>query len=196
MGDEYYVTTPIYYVNDKPHIGHAYTTMIADILARYNRIRGKDVLFLTGTDEHGEKIKRAAEEAGKTPQEFVDELAPTFKKAWEKINISYDQFIRTTDEKHDRGDLGHDRGTGEGDLSVERRTTAHGTRWLNGRQETARRCSRRLTNDRRIPRDRRIRNRRAPSSRCRGLQQRPVDGFYSGPTRRDTIPGAPVRWPR
>ncbi len=101
MGDEYYVTTPIYYVNDKPHIGHAYTTIIADILARYNRIRGKDVLFLTGTDEHGEKIKRAAEKAGKTPQEFVDELAPTFKKAWEKINISYDQFIRTTDEKHE-----------------------------------------------------------------------------------------------
>lgn len=101
MGDEYYVTTPIYYVNDKPHIGHAYTTMIADILARYNRIRGKDVLFLTGTDEHGEKIKRAAEEAGKTPQDFVDELAPTFKEAWEKINISYDQFIRTTDEKHE-----------------------------------------------------------------------------------------------
>ncbi len=102
MQDKYYVTTPIYYVNDKPHIGHAYTTIIADILARYKRLQGKDVLFLTGTDEHGEKIKRAAEEAEKDPQIFVDELAPTFKKAWKKINISYDQFIRTTDEKHEK----------------------------------------------------------------------------------------------
>lgn len=102
MVESFYVTTPIYYVNDKPHIGHAYTTIIADILARYNRLRGKKVLFLTGTDEHGEKIKRAAEEAGREPQEFVDELVPAFKKAWEAINISYDQFIRTTDENHER----------------------------------------------------------------------------------------------
>ncbi len=101
MDEKFYITTPIYYVNDKPHIGHAYTTIIADVLARYNRQRGKDVHFLTGTDEHGEKIKRAAEEAGKEPQIFVDELVPTFKKAWDSIDISYDQFIRTTDEKHE-----------------------------------------------------------------------------------------------
>lgn len=101
MDEKFYVTTPIYYVNDKPHIGHAYTTIIADVLARYNRLKGKEVHFLTGTDEHGEKIKRAAEEAGKAPQDFVDELVPTFKKAWESINVSYDQFIRTTDETHE-----------------------------------------------------------------------------------------------
>lgn len=101
MSDKFYVTTPIYYVNAEPHIGQAYTTIIADILARYNRLRGKEVLFLTGTDEHGEKIKKAAEDANMDPQSFADELVPSFKEAWEKINISYDQFIRTTDEKHE-----------------------------------------------------------------------------------------------
>lgn len=101
MKDKFYITTPIYYVNDKPHIGHAYTTIIADILARFNRLKGRDVLFLTGTDEHGEKIERAAGDAGKDPQNFVDELVPSFKEAWDAIDVSYDQFIRTTDERHE-----------------------------------------------------------------------------------------------
>lgn len=98
-----YITTPIYYVNDKPHIGHAYTTIAADVLTRYYRQKSEDVFFLTGTDEHGEKIAQAAEEAGKSPQKFVNEIAGQFKKAWKALNINYDDFIRTTDEKHKKG---------------------------------------------------------------------------------------------
>jgi len=98
--EKFYVTTPIYYVNDKPHIGHAYTTVAADIIARFNRFLGRDVFFLTGTDEHGQKIQQAAEKRGMSPKEFVDSLVPTFKTLWEKLNISYDRFIRTTEEKH------------------------------------------------------------------------------------------------
>lgn len=100
MSKKYYVTTPIYYVNDKPHIGHAYTTIAADVLARYQRACGQEVFFLTGTDEHGQKIDEAAAKNGKSPQEFVDGLVPAFKAAWEKLNISYDHFIRTTDQTH------------------------------------------------------------------------------------------------
>ena len=100
--DKFYVTTPIYYVNDVPHIGHAYTTIAADILARWNRIKGKHVFFLTGLDEHGEKIYEAALERGITPQELVDSLAPRFKAAWRKLNVSNDDFIRTTEERHRR----------------------------------------------------------------------------------------------
>ena len=103
MKKKYYITTPIYYTNQAPHIGTAYTTVAADVLARYYRKLGEDVLFLTGTDEHGEKIAQAAKKANKSPQEFVDEIAELFKKAWEKLNISYDDFIRTTDEKHKKG---------------------------------------------------------------------------------------------
>ncbi len=98
--EKFYITTPIYYVNDKPHLGHAYTTTAADVIARFNRFLGKDVFFLTGTDEHGQKIEEAAKKRGMTPKEFVDSLVPTFKKLWEKLNISYDHFIRTTDPKH------------------------------------------------------------------------------------------------
>lgn len=97
---KFYVTTPIYYVNDVPHIGHAYTTIAADILARWHRMKGENVFFLTGLDEHGQKICDAALESGITPQEFVDSLAPKFKKTWENLNISNDDFIRTTEERH------------------------------------------------------------------------------------------------
>jgi len=98
---KYYITTPIYYINDVPHIGHAYTTIAADVLARYHRAKGDDVFFLTGTDEHGAKIAEAAAKAGKTPREFVDDLRPKFKETWKKLNISYDQFFATTNPKHE-----------------------------------------------------------------------------------------------
>jgi methionyl-tRNA synthetase len=99
---KYYITTPIYYINDVPHIGHAYTTIAADVLARYYRSRGDEVFFLTGTDEHGAKIAEAAAKVGKTPQEFVDELEPKFKNAWKKLNISYDKYFRTTNPDHEK----------------------------------------------------------------------------------------------
>lgn len=99
MTEKFYLTTPLYYVNDVPHIGHAYTTVAADVLARYMR-KNHDVFFLTGTDEHGQKIWQAAEEHGKKPQEFVDRMAGGFKTAWQKLGISNDDFIRTTEERH------------------------------------------------------------------------------------------------
>jgi len=102
MTKKFYVTTPIYYPNDIPHIGHAYTTLAADVLARWNKLNGKDVFFLTGTDEHGKKIENVAKENGKKPKEFVDELIPKFKEAWKKLNINYDYFIRTTDLEHEK----------------------------------------------------------------------------------------------
>ena len=98
--DKFYVTTPIYYVNDIPHIGHAYTTIAADILARYNRLMGKDVFFLTGTDEHGQKVEKAAGEKNRTPQEHADIMVGNFNNLWDKLNISNDAFIRTTDKEH------------------------------------------------------------------------------------------------
>jgi methionyl-tRNA synthetase len=96
----FYITTPIYYVNDVPHIGHAYTTIAADVLARYWRLRGRDVFFLTGLDEHGQKVQQAAAKAGIDPQAHCDKLAPQFQKLWERLNISNDAFIRTTETKH------------------------------------------------------------------------------------------------
>ncbi|HBH60328.1 MAG TPA: methionine--tRNA ligase [Nitrospiraceae bacterium] len=98
--NKFYVTTPIYYVNDVPHIGHAYTTIAADILARYNRLQGKEVFFLTGTDEHGQKVEKAAQEKGKTPKEHADMLVDNFRSLWIKLNISNEAFIRTTDAEH------------------------------------------------------------------------------------------------
>jgi methionyl-tRNA synthetase len=98
-----YITTPIYYVNDIPHIGHAYTTIIADSLAIYSRMVGLDTFFLTGTDEHGQKIEQAAKQRGKTPQEYADEISGKFKALWDDFDISYDKFIRTTDEEHKIG---------------------------------------------------------------------------------------------
>lgn len=99
----FYVTTPIYYVNAEPHLGTAYTTVAADAIARYRRMTGHDVLFLTGLDEHGQKIAQAAEEHGVSPQEWVDSIAPKFTEAWEMLGISNDDFIRTTEERHKRG---------------------------------------------------------------------------------------------
>ena len=98
-----YITTPIYYVNDVPHIGHAYTTIIADTLARYSRMIGLETLFLTGTDEHGQKIQEAAEKRNKSPQDYADEISGKFRSLWDDFDISYDKFIRTTDEKHQIG---------------------------------------------------------------------------------------------
>lgn len=95
-----FITTPIYYVNDVPHIGHAYTTIICDTLARFYRLRGDDVFFLTGTDEHGQKIEEAAKARGKSPKEYADEISAKFKTLWDEFGISYDHFIRTTDEYH------------------------------------------------------------------------------------------------
>jgi methionyl-tRNA synthetase len=98
-----YITTPIYYVNDIAHIGHAYTTIIADTLARYSRLSGLDTYFLTGTDEHGQKIEEAAKSRGKSTQNYADEISATFKDLWDEFDISYDKFIRTTDMDHMKG---------------------------------------------------------------------------------------------
>jgi len=98
-----YVTTPIYYVNDVPHIGHAYTTIIADTMARYYRLKGHETFFLTGTDEHGQKIEEAAKSRGREPQEYADEISGKFKALWDEFDISYDKFIRTTDSDHKKG---------------------------------------------------------------------------------------------
>lgn len=95
-----YITTPIYYVNDAPHIGHAYTTIIADTLARLYRLQGKKTLFLTGTDEHGQKIEQAASSRNFTPKEYADKISKEFKELWDEFNISYDIYARTTDERH------------------------------------------------------------------------------------------------
>jgi methionyl-tRNA synthetase len=96
----FYITTPIYYVNDVPHIGHAYTTIAADVMARYWRLRGRDVFFLTGLDEHGQKVQQAAAKAGVDPQIHCDRLAPQFQELWRRLDISHDAFIRTTDHPH------------------------------------------------------------------------------------------------
>ncbi|MFT5240293.1 MAG: methionyl-tRNA synthetase [Candidatus Promineifilaceae bacterium] len=96
----FYVTTPIYYVNDKPHIGHAYTTILADVLARYHRLAGDETMFLTGTDEHGQKVQQAAEARGISPQEHADRTVVRFQELWERLEVTHDDFIRTTDERH------------------------------------------------------------------------------------------------
>jgi len=99
-GDPYYLTTPIYYVNDSPHIGHAYTTVAADALARFMRLDGRDVFFLTGTDEHGQKVDKSAQAAGSDPQSFCDRVSQNFRDMNRLMNISYDDFIRTTEPRH------------------------------------------------------------------------------------------------
>jgi methionyl-tRNA synthetase len=103
MADKFYITTPIYYVNARPHIGHAYTTIVCDAVARRQRMLGSDTFFLTGTDEHGQKVERSAAEAGITPQQFTDRIAGEFRRLWDRMNISYDDFIRTTEERHKLG---------------------------------------------------------------------------------------------
>ena len=97
---KFYITTPIYYVNDKPHIGHAYTTILADVLARYHRLIGTPTHFLTGTDEHGQKVQQAAEKRSVSPQEHVDETVVRFQELWERLEITHDDFIRTTEPRH------------------------------------------------------------------------------------------------
>ena len=118
MSDKiYYITTPIYYVTDVPHIGNAYTTIVSDVLARHQRQRGRKVVFATGTDENAIKVAEAAQQAGMPPKEFVDKLAAAFVDVWESLHIKYDAFIRTTEPRHiavaqrafeilrDRGDI-------------------------------------------------------------------------------------------
>ena len=100
MNKKYYITTPIYYPSADFHIGHCYTTIIADAIARYKRLNGYDVFFQTGTDEHGAKIEQKAKDAGVTPKEYVDVIIENAKNLWKSLNISYDYFIRTTDESH------------------------------------------------------------------------------------------------
>lgn len=100
--ETFYITTPIYYPNDKLHIGHSYTTVAADALARFNRMKGLDVMFITGTDEHGQKIENTARKNGKTPKEYVDEIVASILELWKLMDISYDDFMRTTDERHIR----------------------------------------------------------------------------------------------
>jgi methionyl-tRNA synthetase len=98
----YYITTPIYYVNDVPHIGHAYTTLACDVLARFKRLDGYDVKFLTGTDEHGQKVEKSAQAAGIDPQAFTDRVSQNFRDLADVMNYSNDDFIRTTEERHTR----------------------------------------------------------------------------------------------
>jgi len=101
--EKFFITTPIYYVNARPHIGHTYTTVVCDAVARRKRMLGHDTYFLTGTDEHGQKIERSAAASGQSPQEFADRVSAEFRGLWDRMGISYDQFIRTTSERHKRG---------------------------------------------------------------------------------------------
>src|SRR5216684_998787 len=102
MSKQFYITTPIYYVNARPHIGHAYTTIACDTIARRHRMLGDDTWFLTGTDEHGQKIERAAKAAGVTPQQFADTISPTFRNLWDQLGLKYDFFIRSTEPRHEK----------------------------------------------------------------------------------------------
>ena len=111
----FYITTPIFYVNAQPHLGHAYTTIIADTISRFQKMAGKDVRFQTGTDEHGDKIAEAANNSGESPQEYVDRISNMFREAWPPLAIEPDNFIRTTDPVHiktvqDILQAAHDRG--------------------------------------------------------------------------------------
>ena len=100
MKTKFYITTPIYYPSAKLHIGHAYSTVVTDVFARYKRMAGVPTYFLTGTDEHGQKIQETAEKNGKSPQQFVDDVVVGIKELWAKMHISYDDFIRTTEPRH------------------------------------------------------------------------------------------------
>ena len=100
MTDNYYVTSPIYYVNDSPHIGHAYTSVACDVMARFMRLSGANVYFLTGTDEHGQKVEKSAEKKGLDPQSFTDEVSKRFRDLSSLLNLSNDDFIRTTEDRH------------------------------------------------------------------------------------------------
>src|SRR5215472_3204152 len=102
-GNKFYITTPIYCVNARPHIGHAYTTLVCDAIARRKRMLGIDTHFLTGTDEHGQKIERSAGEAQTPPQKWVDKISAEFRGLFDKMGITYDDYIRTTEPRHKRG---------------------------------------------------------------------------------------------
>src|SRR5438067_1675144 len=102
MSEPFYITTPIYYVNAAPHLGHAYASILADVFARYHRARGQRTFFLTGTDEHGEKIEDAARKAGLAPLEHADRVVAQFQATWRALGISHDDFIRTTEARHKR----------------------------------------------------------------------------------------------
>jgi methionyl-tRNA synthetase len=102
MGIPYYVTTPIFYVNDEPHLGHAYTTILGDVLSRFARLRGEDAFFLTGTDEHGQKVERAAKALGIHTQAYVYEMAQRFRNQWDIMHVAYDDFIRTSEARHEK----------------------------------------------------------------------------------------------
>jgi len=99
----FYLTTPIYYVNARPHLGHAYSTIVCDTIARRKRALGIETWFLTGTDEHGQKIERSAQLAGRTPMEFATAIAAEWRGLWDRLGLTYDDFIRTTEERHKRG---------------------------------------------------------------------------------------------
>ena len=101
MSEKYFITTPIYYPSGNPHIGHCYTTVACDTIARFKRMQGYDVLFLTGTDEHGQKIEQKAREQGVTPKGYVDPIVAHFQDLWKTMNVSYDRYIRTTDDKYE-----------------------------------------------------------------------------------------------
>lgn len=98
---KFYLTTPLYYVNARPHLGHTYTTIVADVIARYKRMRGFEAVFLTGTDEHGETVARSARKAGQEPQAFADEVAAAYQRLWKTLGLDYDRFIRTTESRHE-----------------------------------------------------------------------------------------------
>ncbi|MDP7028518.1 MAG: class I tRNA ligase family protein, partial [Candidatus Marinimicrobia bacterium] len=100
MDKNYYITTPIYYPSAKPHMGHAYSSIVADVFARFKRLDGYNVFFLTGTDEHGQKIQKAAEKNKKSPKDFCDEISKTFKNLTKILNLTNDDFIRTTEKRH------------------------------------------------------------------------------------------------
>src|SRR5690242_12288386 len=102
-GNKFYITTPIYYVNARPHIGHTYTTIVCDALARRFRLLGDDTFLLTGTDEHGQKIERSAAAAGIPPQQFADQVSVQFESLWKRMGITNDDYIRTTEPRHKRG---------------------------------------------------------------------------------------------
>ncbi|MEM6339270.1 MAG: class I tRNA ligase family protein, partial [Pseudomonadota bacterium] len=98
--NNYYITTPIFYVNDVPHIGHAYTSIACDVISRHMRLSGKNVKFLTGTDEHGQKVEKSAEKAKISPQDFADKTSEAFRQMTKNLNLSHDDFIRTTEKRH------------------------------------------------------------------------------------------------
>jgi len=100
MDKPFYITTPIYYVNARPHLGHAYTTIVADVACRFHSMRGQETFFLTGTDEHGDKVVRSAKKEGLSPRTYVDQISGLFRSLWPELNIQYNYFVRTTDASH------------------------------------------------------------------------------------------------